>query len=148
MNSVIKRIPFLLLAMVVFTACSKEDNATQLAGVWRFEEVTFRKNLSLHKSDHTDVYQNIRLHFFNDHTFLFAHSGRKVDLTGIWEMDEEAQSNGETTTSFTYLDWWAEDHRGNKEEAKWDNITLQKGRLSATESKNGGTYKYRLVKEY
>jgi hypothetical protein len=148
MNPLLTRIVIPLAAVMLLASCSKDKPASQLIGVWRFEEVTFRKGISLHKSDHTDVYSGICLHFFDDHTFLYHHAGRKLELTGYWEMDEEEQDTGESTITYTYLDWWAEDNHGNREEAKWNNINLRKDRLRVGESKNGGSYKYRLVKEY
>jgi len=137
-----------LATLLLFASCNKEEPLSLLSGVWRFEVVTFRKGLSLHKSDHTDAYRDIRLHFFDDYTFLYHHLGRNIELTGYWEMDEEVQHTGENTITYTYLDWWAEDNRGNREEAKWNNLKLHKGRIRVTESKNGGSYVYRLVKEY
>jgi len=142
---------FILLSGFTLFSCNKEEQdcgkCTQVEGTWRFENVTFRKDWSIHKTDLTDVYKDIRLHFYNDRTFLYHHSGRKVDLTGYWEMDEEEQSNGETTTTVTYLDWSAEDGNGNYEEGKWDNINISKKGLSAMEGKYGGTYKFHLVRE-
>lgn len=141
---------FVLLSSLMLS-CNKEKQdcgrCNQLEGTWRFEKVTFRKDWSVHKTDLTEVYKDIRLHFYNDRTFLYHHSGRKVDLTGYWEMDDEQQSDGETSTTVTYLDWSAEDGNGNYEEGKWDNIHISRNGMNATESKYGGVYRFHLVRD-
>ncbi len=137
----------MVLFGIVMFACNKEKPDSRLIGTWRIAKVTFRKDFAVTKTDLTDVYNDIRLTFYNDKTFLYHHPGRKIDLTGNWEMDEESQNNGETTTTVQYIDWWGEDHLGHYEEGKWDNISFNKNGMRATESKHSGTYNLRLVKE-
>jgi len=147
-----KYIPALLVLFgIIMFSCNKEKpecgKCNQLEGIWRFESVIYRKDWAFHKTDLTDLYKDIRLHFYNDRTFLYHHEGRKIDLTGYWEMDEESQNNGETTVNVTYLDWSAEDGHGNYEEGKWDNIAISRKGMKATEKKYGGTYGFKLVRE-
>lgn len=105
------------------------------------------KDFSLRKTDLTDIYKNIRLTFYNDRTFLYEHSGRKLELTGLWEMGSDVEQQGESSVTVTYLDWYGEDPHGNYEEVKWNHIAFSKKGLRASEKKYGGNYNYLLVKE-
>lgn len=141
---------FALFGVFVFS-CNKEKHecgkCDQAEGIWRFESVIYRKDWSFHKTDLTDIYKDIRLYFYDDKKFLYYHAGRKIDLTGYWEMNEETQNNGQTTTTVTYIDWYGEDHSGNYEEGKWSNVSISKRGMKATEKKYGGTYSFKLVRD-
>ncbi len=138
----------LLLFPLLFLSCDKDEQKPLLVGTWRFEKVTYHRDFALSKTDLTDLYQGIELVFYDDQTFLYTHAGRKIDLTGYWDLYSESNEEDEHNSSSTRIDWYGEDASSNLEEGKWDNVQLKFTSIRATERKNNGTYTFRLARVF
>jgi hypothetical protein len=133
---------FACLAIVVLIACSceietqKDKYEERILGTWEFSEV---KNLKLFDNQTiTDDYEETLLEFLSDGTVnILDKDAMTVLAIGSWDMDDETQSDGETTTTYVSLETRFDDSL-NGVDYSFDNATinrLKNGELCFRESK-------------
>lgn len=139
--------------MVILSSCSSnlstDSIETRLLGSWVVDEVKYSKNGRVRCKDVTANFDEYKFTFIADGSLIFVDMEVNVDYDGYWYIqedwnwDEEEQENKLTQTLI--INVW-----DNNTEAtrifQFKEIQISKNKLKVQEHRNGGKYKWKLIK--
>ena len=141
----------LLLSFSSCTASGSVSNVeAKIIGTWDFDEVKFRPDGKLSYADYSNGFQGSTV-TFKEGGILEAYD-KDLDTTasGYWYIDyyQEYDNEGDTKKTVYYMVGTLDIPELNiYNDLLWDELSVSNSKLSAIEEdKNGGDYRYRLVR--
>jgi len=141
-------IPLLLFAF------SCEDNFflmpmhERISGVWRFEEVTYRDNWDLKKSNRTALYEPFELEFLPNRIivlYFFDEFGVFTAVEGLWEYDQVTSGCFDGTCSDDdIINFYFDVPVPPFFVHEWEIRRLSVNTMRARERRSGGIFNFRL----
>jgi hypothetical protein len=144
-----------IATLLLLGSCTKsvfKTTSDKLMKSWVYEKVTFQKNSSFGKEDHTKDYAGVVLTFNDDFTIDEVNNTTGATRIGTWkvdyEQDEYSVSTGQTTNGTEILAGTLTDAAsGAVNLLKWKSLSVTNSKIRAYEYKDDGTYCYTLVSQ-
>jgi hypothetical protein len=121
----------------------------RLIGTWKVEQVKFNPDGSLPSKDVTQKFQYYKFIFTADYSLTFIDATTEESYDGYYYIDETVtwnNSSQENDVKQVIKMSLYEPVTGNTKEFDWGDISISKSKMKVTEKRNGGKYKYQLIK--
>jgi len=151
-NSIISN--FIILGcLMLFTLISCEKDSIflptekRVQGKWKYEKVEFRKNFSLSKEEITADYKDLIIEFKGNNSIVQTSNVPNRDAIGKWEVKRLMLNNEEDQTTRFIKGHLTDVSSGHQNSFEWRNLQFTRRKMSFTERRDGGTYRFKLRKQ-
>lgn len=141
----VKACIFSSLLLLLFSSCTKSPDE-KIIGTWHFDKVVYHTGV-FSNDNITDEYKDLRLEFRNDGTFSQSGVANTTSIDGNWKIDGHDVNDGENTTYVQTLVLSSYDTSSGQTEIHiWNDFTVNKKVMRATENDGNDSYSYVLRK--
>ena len=142
-----------LIGMIFFltlSGCSKngifKSNSIKIIGTWKMDKVKFLKDFSFARTDETANFNQFTYVFNEDESMSINTPG--INLLGTWRIQETYDSNTQNSYGTNCaLVSAVSNSNGTISIYNWNNLYVNKTKITGEERRNGGTYYYTLIKQ-
>ena len=121
----------------------------RLIGTWKIDQVKFNPEGSLPTRDVTKKFQYYKFVFTADYYLTFIDTETEETYDGYYYIDEITtwnNSSQENDVQQVIKMSLYDPVSGNTKDFEWKDISISNSKLKVTEKRNGGKYKYQLIK--
>ncbi len=145
--------PLLLICFISLASISCEKDSLflnpdkKLEGIWKYEKVEFCKTFSFSRKNRTSDFKHITLEFKSNNDFTQNSPVPSENGNGRWEIKTFYETEPIDEVSH-YLKGYINNKSSNQtKDIEWYDFQVGRKKLSFTERKDGGIYRYQLRKQ-
>lgn len=142
------------LIFQITTSCEKNENPfasteVRIQGEWRYEKVKFSPHLSLNSTDLTGEYEGVTLNFRGDQTIERTNANSGIVESGSWRVETEILYMNENQYQPVEVLTASLVNFNNQEVTliNWRDLNIKRKKLTCWDYRDGGSYRYTLVRD-
>ncbi|MEM6629555.1 MAG: hypothetical protein AAF694_07775 [Bacteroidota bacterium] len=146
-----------LLAMGFFASCERSspspavvpENNDLILGSWTYNKVTFKRDVSAHQEDYTDLYKGDGLEVFTDSMrMVIRNPEQPAEKLGTWKLRTITATYTGRAEQVKVLHGVLTNQTTQEAEAVyWENIRFGEEKMIYWILEDGGTYEYELLRD-
>ncbi len=143
----------ILFILPLIASCTKNSFGNtpeeKIIGTWMFDKVKFKPSGDITYTDFSNAYSNCTVTFNANWTLSAYDAKSNITAIGTWHIDwytKYDENDDSETTIYVLIGTMDNPDLGIINDVYWDNLVVKNNKLSTNDEKDGGKYKYDLVR--